>query len=318
MTLDTAGAYTLTATATGASSATTTSINVTPPAVLQFDSAEFMANVTAGSANIQIDRSGNLGANVNVLLSSPGGSDVAAFSQMVSFGPNVTSETVAVPIINNGQSGESDVDIPLDLGFPSSGADFGAVSAGTLVIHDNNPPPLVTVSRVVDMTNKKHKVTEVDVYFSGPVNASEADTLATYRLATPGKKGSYTAKNAAVIKLKSARYTASSNEVVLIPKIAFALTKPVQVLVYGTGPNALEDSEGRVIDGDHNGTPGGNAIAIITKGGVTYDAAALARSAALTPARATAVVDALLARGDLNGLRDTVRVDRARHSAFAR
>ena len=38
-------------------------------------------------------------------------------------------------------------------------------------------------------------VTEVDVIYSGPVNLSEADNIATYRLATPGKKNSYTAKS---------------------------------------------------------------------------------------------------------------------------
>ena len=63
-------------------------------------------------------------------------------------------------------------------------------------------------------------------------------------------------------------YTASNNTVALTPKKPFALTKPVQVLVYGTGPTALQDTEGRDIDGDHNGTAGGNAIAIIAKKGV--------------------------------------------------
>src|ERR1017187_9346071 len=113
--------------------------------------------------------------------------------------------------------------------------------------------------KVVDKMNKKHQVTEVDVIFSGAVNSLEAASLATYRLATPGKKNSYTAKNAGIIKLKNAVYNASNNTVALTPKKPFALTKPVQVLVYGTGPTALQDSDGRDVDGDHNGTAGGNA-----------------------------------------------------------
>jgi hypothetical protein len=146
------------------------------------------------------------------------------------------------------------------------------------------------------------------VIFSGPVNSLEADSLGTYRLATPGKKNSYTAKNAGIIKLKKAAYTASNNTVALTPKKPFALTKPVQVLVYGTGPTALQDSDGRDIDGDHNGTAGGNAIAIIAKKGVTVDAKVSARVEARKPHSRTAAIDALLTRGEMADLKDSLRV----------
>ncbi len=96
-------------------------------------------------------------------------------------------------------------------------------------------PPLVTLKQVTDITNKKHQVTEVLLTFSDPVNAIEADQVGTYRLATPGKGGSYTAKNAGVIKLKSAVYTDATDTVALTLAKPFAITKPVQVLVYGTG-----------------------------------------------------------------------------------
>ncbi len=99
-------------------------------------------------------------------------------------------------------------------------------------------PPLVTLKQVKDITNKKHQVTEVLVTFSGPVNSSEARQVGTYRLATPGKGGSYTAKNAAVIELKSAVYTGTTDTVALTLAKPVALTKPVQLLVYGTGPTA--------------------------------------------------------------------------------
>ena len=96
-------------------------------------------------------------------------------------------------------------------------------------------PPLVKLSSVVEKTNKKHQLTEVLVTFSGAVNMIEADSINTYRLATAGKKRSYTAKNAGVIKLRSAVYDGSSNTVALTPKKPFALTRPVELLVYGTG-----------------------------------------------------------------------------------
>jgi hypothetical protein len=139
--------------------------------------------------------------------------------------------------------------------------------------------PLLT-SAPPDKLNKKHQVTEVDITFSGQVNSTEADAIATYRLATPGKKGSYTAKNAGIIKLKKAVYTGSTSTVALTPKKPFALSKPVQVVVFGTGPTAVEDTYGRDIDGDRNGTAGGNAIAIIGKTGAKINAVTDSQGAA--------------------------------------
>jgi plastocyanin len=129
--------------------------------------------------------------------------------------------------------------------------------------------PLVTVTNVQFVRNKRHLVTQITVDFSGAVNVSEADSVTTYRLATAGKKGSFDAKNARLFKLKSAVYDAALHEVTLNPKKPFGLSKPVQLRVNGLPPAGLLDSLGRLIDGDHNGTPGGNAVAVLRASGVT-------------------------------------------------
>jgi hypothetical protein len=153
-------------------------------------------------------------------------------------------------------------------------------------------------------------VTEVLVTFSGAVDVREADkTKGIYRLATPGKKGSYSAENAGIINLRSAGYSQSTNTVVLTPKKPFALTKPVQLQINGLAPSGLQDSSGRLIDGDHNGTAGGNAIAILGKKGATVDAVELVRTHSQSTTT-TAVIDALLERGELAGLRHGFRVRR--------
>jgi Putative Ig domain len=149
----------------------------------------------------------------------------------------------------------------------------------TFTITVTAPPQPVILSKVQAKTNKKHLVTEILVTFSGAVNAAEAENLkGIYRLATPGKKGSYVAKNAGSIKLRSAIYAQATNTVALIPKKPFALTKKVQLEVIGLGPSGLHDSIGRLIDGDHNGTVGGNAIAILSKRGATVSAVKAART----------------------------------------
>jgi hypothetical protein len=162
-------------------------------------------------------------------------------------------------------------------------------------------PPPVTLKQVRDITNKKHQVTEVMLTFSGGVNSTEADLITTYHLATPGKGGSYTAKNAGVINLRSAVYSGAAFTVALTPASPFALTKPVELVVYGTGRKGLKDIYGRLIDGAGKGVAGSNAVVILSNGGVKIEAIAVHRQA--SPATRRAAVDAALASGDLAALR---------------
>ena len=115
------------------------------------------------------------------------------------------------------------------------------------------------------------------------MNAVQADDVATYRLASANGKGSYTAKNSPVLKLRSAVFNPANDTVTLTPRKAFALTKPVELTINGTAPSGLEDSSGQLIDGGDNGTAGGNAIALIRRTGVTLNPAAPAAHPAPAP-----------------------------------
>jgi hypothetical protein len=157
------------------------------------------------------------------------------------------------------------------------------------------PPLLVTLTSVQTLKNKKHQVIRIILGFSGAVDAMEAQAPGIYRMVIAGKHQTFTAKNARVIKLKSARINAADNLVTLTPRKAFRLTKPVQLRVNGQTPGGLEDRFGRVIDGDRDGQPGGNAVVVLRRSGVT--AAVVAGKAqegraAIRPA----IVDAVLER----------------------
>jgi hypothetical protein len=160
------------------------------------------------------------------------------------------------------------------------------------------PPPLVTVTGVVDVTNKKHQVTEIYVTFSGAVNSAEAADTATYQLIKQGKHRSFVATRATTITIKSASYDPTDNQVTLIPKKPFALSKPVEVLVEGEPPSGLQDAEGRLIDGNRDGQPGGDATAILSKGSPSLDAISTA-GPSLAAANA---VDVLVAQSAADGL----------------
>ena len=293
--------------------ATTTVTNTPTPAVLQFDSAQFTANVTAGLANVQIDRSGNVGATVTVVVSSSGGPDVSAFSQTVSLGPNVSNQAVTIPIINDGRAGESDVDIQMALSSAGTGATLGSIQSTVLVIHDNNPPPpppLVIVESLqvekikVGKGKKAKKETVLVLQFSGALNAGAADNANAYELApvitvkATGKgkhKKPPTTKLGTSVKLASAVYTSSNNQVTLTPRGTLNLAKPEELIVKAA---LVTDTLGRQIDGNDNGQAGGNYIATISGSRVTVGGLPLARTQS-RPASVEDTIDAVLARSGL-------------------
>jgi plastocyanin len=138
---------------------------------------------------------------------------------------------------------------------------------GTTTLTVTAPPPLISVTNVAIVRNKRHMVTGLTIEFSGIVNASEADNVGTYALTVAGKKGSFVTKNATHLKLKSAVYNAALDTVTLTPKKAFALSKAVQVLIHGQPPGGLQDSLGRFIDGNVEGQASDDGVFVLTKKG---------------------------------------------------
>jgi cyclophilin family peptidyl-prolyl cis-trans isomerase len=159
---------------------------------------------------------------------------------------------------------------------PNSTAAAATSNPGTVTISVApqlvyNPPPPVVLTNVELVTNKKHQVVGVTAIFSGALDFTEANNKAFYRMATPGKRGSYTAKNAGIIRLKRATYVAGSDSVTLTPNKPFTITvkKAVQLLISGAAPSGLQDSYGRNLDATAAGQAGSNAIAILSKHSVT-------------------------------------------------
>ena len=91
----------------------------------------------------------------------------------------------------------------------------------TVSVPASSPPRDGLATRLVQ--NKRHRVTQILVTFSGAVEVNGARQTGAYRLATAGKRGLFTAKNARVIKLRTAAYDPASQTVVLTPRKPFAL-----------------------------------------------------------------------------------------------
>jgi hypothetical protein len=137
--------------------------------------------------------------------------------------------------------------------------------SGEATLTVTQPAPLVRLTNVQETLNRRHMVTRITIGWSGPLNASEAGDIDFFHLAAQGKKGSFNAKNAGTMKLKSATYMPALNEVILKPLKPFTLSKPVRLTVGGQAATGLHDAQGRLIDGEGDGQPGGNAIILLTR-----------------------------------------------------
>jgi hypothetical protein len=137
-------------------------------------------------------------------------------------------------------------------------------SAPITVTVPSTPPPLVTVMTVHAVRAKRDQVAQITVGFSGPVDAPQAEDLAMYRLVLPGTRGRFQNRTAKVVKLRSAVYDASKNTVVLALRKPLTLTRPIQLTIDGEAPSGLADSQGRLIDGNGDGSAGGDATVLIS------------------------------------------------------
>jgi len=285
---------------TGLTGTATNPVSLVSPAQIEFATGSVNVVENAGVATIQVVRSGGLPGTLSVNVATSGGTAVAGvnytpINQVVNFAAGVNSQTVSIPVINAGTLAQP-LTVNVVLSSPVGGASLGSPSTATLTIlnvgQTTTPPPPITLDSVQLVKNKKHQVTEILLGFSGALNPMEAASTAEYSLVIAGKRGSFTTKNAKRIKLKSAVYNPANDSVALMTKKPFGLTKPVQLTVDGLPPSGLEDSYGRLIDGNDDGQPGSNAVAILTGKRATISALK----------GGSAAVDLLLEHGELAAL----------------
>ncbi len=168
---------------------------------------------------------------------------------------------------------------------------------GTLVV--NAAPPTLTVAPVyvtgvqwqTVKLGRKKSVKELLISFSGALDAGAAANLGAYTLDAAGKKK--TSGFTKPVGLGSPSYNASNNTVTLMlggkaPKKAMQLTINAAV---------LEDAEGRPLDGNNDGQPGGNYVGTLGGAGVLIRAQPAVE---IRKSTVTAAIDAIVADGSIS------------------
>jgi hypothetical protein len=126
-------------------------------------------------------------------------------------------------------------------------------------------------------------------------------TWGEYALVLADPDGRFGTRDNQVVRLLSACYQAQPSplgvrsSVTLTPRAPVALNSPLLVRIRGTSSRGWSDPSGRLLDGDRDGRPSGDFMAMATRPGVV--------AWSLPQAGSASAVDALLAAGFRPALR---------------
>jgi hypothetical protein len=242
----------------------------------QFTGKSLVVPGSLGTATVNVVRvGGSTGATSVTFSTLLGGNAVPGVNYVPTtatlyFADGETSKTVTVPIFDNGPPVGGASAVILALSNPGGGASLGPMlsTAGLVIV--SSPKAAVAVQSVTTVTDRKRNVSQLVLNLGGDVNAAQAQSVASYRLATAGRSGSFDAPDAGVIPITSAFYNAATHQVTLTVGRPFLLTRPALLRVSG-----LTDAYGRPVT---------NAATLITHNGVNVSSLQVAKAVA-TPGR---------------------------------
>jgi hypothetical protein len=158
---------------------------------------------------------------------------------------------------------------------PTDGTDLATVTTSVLINVVPQPSPSSTATAPVTVQSvhwetvrrSRNRTARVLVVgFSDALDPATAVELADYRLAALGKANKLGIRSSKAVPLASARYNPAVHSVTLTPRGSVVSPK-LQLTIVAAG---LLDAEGRPIDGNRDGQPGGNFTATLgNRGGIT-------------------------------------------------
>jgi hypothetical protein len=109
----------------------------------------------------------------------------------------------------------------------------------------------VSLTRVSVFTNGRGMISNIELFWSGPLDASLSTSKAPYEIETANRKGSFTGPGAGSLAIRMVRYNVNTHVVRLTPRTFFSKFTNAQLLVHGSGPAALAASTGLPISGNN-------------------------------------------------------------------
>ena len=138
----------------------------------------------------------------------------------------------------------------------SASTTLAAAESFSVNVQYGGPPPTVIGTSV----STKHGLT-ITITFSQAMDAGSVDNPSNYQLFLPGKGKKSRGKTLALTPSSNG----SSNVVTLKARGTIKLSPKPQLTIFGSAPGRLANSYGMLLDGDLDGLPGSNYVAVVSK-----------------------------------------------------
>ncbi len=269
---DAAGTYAPTATVAADQSDTDENSNkvtgslpvINRPGTFVVGSATASVKENAGSVTLTIKRVlGNLGTVTIHYATADGtakaGVNYTATSGTLTFLAGETSKTIVIPVRQDGAITDA-LGFTLNLSSPGGGALLGqpnSVKVSVVNVDRDLIAPKVTGVQAVTANGK---ITGFLISFSEAMDSAKAGDLRNYAIAVSGRDLARPTADAG-LTLAGATYLPGQNAVRIDLFQAQPLNRFYKITVNGSTATAPADKYGNVLDGDANGTAGGNYLA---------------------------------------------------------
>jgi uncharacterized repeat protein (TIGR01451 family) len=232
----------------------------------------------AGTATITVERVGGTLGQVMVNFAVFGGTavpgvDYVPVAGTLVFNDGQTSQTITVPILDNGQIGAADRVVGVLLGGPTGGATLGPVAAAALTIVNVHPDVFGPIPTDTTLGGDARAITTVTIAFNKALDPTRASNPANYTLIAPGvgRSARSAASGNQVVPVNVAFYNPLNNTVTLVPSRPLPAGAFNELIVNGSLPNGLMDQKGNLLDGAGNGVNGTNYVITFARGAsLTY------------------------------------------------
>ena len=229
---------------------------------VEFGAGQYEVTDQSGVAVIPVVRLyGSLGTVTvtyqTVSVNAIPGLDFTPTSGTLTLGPGQTSGSIQVPVLDDPYQ-DQDHFLNVTLANPTGGASLGATTSTLLHIQDVDPDVTAPVVDGLTWSGSSRSITSLTLTFSAPLDPSYATDPADYRLFKISRGQS--------IPIASISYDAANFSVTIVPQSPIPSGQYAEIQVIGTGPGALRDIAGNILDGADNGVPGSNYAAMFAQG----------------------------------------------------
>jgi hypothetical protein len=104
--------------------------------------------------------------------------------------------------------------------------------------------------------------------FSEALDRAGAENAANYHLVAAGRDGRFGTRDDRMIPIKSAVCDPGRHAITLTTAQRLSWTEPYEIWVNGSSPTGVTDLAGNLLDGNSDGKPGGDYVAVFLGGGL--------------------------------------------------